>query len=238
MDEMLRFFDAALADNRLTRTEVNALRQCLEEADPDFDDLNVLRAKLFGLVGEKLSATNYRDLFAWLEEALKLLMRQLKPSGAETVSACCFSPGVDCRDAIVTRIRRARRLIRICVFTISDDVISREIQAAYERGVSVAIVTDNDKTADLGSDVARLANAGISVFIDRTSNHMHHKFAVIDHQWVLSGSFNWTRSATAYNHENLIVTNDKGLVVAFDDAFERLLKEMIPFESHHSKRRE
>jgi len=51
---------------------------------------------------------------------------------------------------------------------------------------------------------------------------MHHKFAVYDDARLLSGSYNWTRSAANYNQENLVVTSDRAIVERFGSEFERL----------------
>ncbi len=226
MEEIVDFFNAAMDDNQLTRSEGKALRECLRAENPGFRELNVLRAQLFDLVGKKQTPQNHRELLGFLEEAVKLMMQQLKPGADAVVSRCYFSPGNHCRNAVNERIRKARERIRICVFTISDDAISQEIIAAHERGVKVEVMTDNDKMDDEGSDVWRLKKAGITVYIDRTPNHMHHKFAVVDSFWLLSGSFNWTRSASRYNQENVLVTNDRAAVAAYEKEFERLIPQM------------
>ena len=116
----------------------------------------------------------------------------------------------------------ARNTADLCVFTITDDRISSSILAAHARGVRVRIITDNDKAHDLGSDIERLAAAGIAVRIDRTPFHMHHKFAIIDGRRLLNGSYNWTRGAARDNQENLIVCDDARLVAAFQQEFEQL----------------
>jgi phosphatidylserine/phosphatidylglycerophosphate/cardiolipin synthase-like enzyme len=56
--------------------------------------------------------------------------------------------------------------------------------------------------------------------------HMHHKFAVFDRKRLMTGSFNWTRSASEDNEENLIVTPDANLVAAFSARFEALWSRM------------
>ncbi|HEY0817614.1 MAG TPA: phospholipase D-like domain-containing protein, partial [Rhizobacter sp.] len=71
-------------------------------------------------------------------------------------------------------------------------------------------------------DVALLRQRGVPVVVDRTSAHMHHKFALIDETWLLNGSYNWTRSACEHNEENLIVSNDPGLVRSFQAQFDSL----------------
>ncbi|GAB3822045.1 phospholipase D-like domain-containing protein [Pontibacter rugosus] len=141
-----------------------------------------------------------------------------------------FSPGGDCLHAILESINNASHSLKICVFTISDDRISRAIQEAHRRGVKVKIITDNEKLYDLGSDIRSLAEAGLPIRVDITHNHMHHKFAIIDNQAILTGSYNWTRSAANYNHENVLITHDRDTVLAYRKQFDLLWEEMVPFE--------
>jgi phosphatidylserine/phosphatidylglycerophosphate/cardiolipin synthase-like enzyme len=91
--------------------------------------------------------------------------------------------------------------------------------------VAVRIITDNDKAFDRGSDVERLARSGIDVCVDRTSHHMHHKFAIFDRKRLLTGSYNWTRSAASSNEENFIIVDNPRLRSSFQDEFDRLWKE-------------
>lgn len=36
---------------------------------------------------------------------------------------------------------------------------------------------------------------------------MHHKFAIVDDEILINGSFNWTEQATFGNWENVIITS-------------------------------
>ena len=128
----------------------------------------------------------------------------------------------DMANAIVAQLRAARRSVDICVFTLSDDRISREVLAAHQRGVAVRLLTDNDKEFDRGSDIASLRDAGVPTRVDRTDAHMHHKFAIFDGTWLLNGSYNWTRSACEHNEENLVLSNEPDLVARFTQEFEAL----------------
>jgi len=136
-------------------------------------------------------------------------------------SQAYFSP----RDHVVHHIVRALDATHdradLAVFTITDDRISKPILNAHARGVKLRIISDNDKSNDLGSDIERFARAGIAVRIDRTPVHMHHKFAIFDGKLVLTGSYNWTRSANDENAENIVLSDDPDLLRAFADEFER-----------------
>lgn len=51
---------------------------------------------------------------------------------------------------------------------------------------------------------------------------MHHKFVVIDNNILITGSTNWTMAAFFGNFENLMVTNESGLVEPFINEFENI----------------
>lgn len=144
-----------------------------------------------------------------------------------STSEAYFSPGVDCRDAIHSAIDGATRHLDVCVFTITDDYLAKALAAAHRRGVAVRIITDNDKGHDPGSDIERLENLGISVRIDRTEYHMHHKFAIVDKRTLLNGSYNWTRGAFSYNQENVVVSREPTLVAAFQRTFDELWRQFL-----------
>ena len=133
-----------------------------------------------------------------------------------------FSPGPDCRMAIEQAMETALDELLICVFTISDDRLSDAIQRAHRNGLTVRVLSDNDKMHDRGNLLERLADSGVNVRIDRSPEHMHHKFMVVDGRTVLTGSYNWTRSAETRNEENLVVLDDPVLAGRFAEEFERI----------------
>ena len=142
-----------------------------------------------------------------------------------------FSPGPNCRIAIEQAMETALSELLICVFTISDDRLSDAIMAAHRSGLTVRVISDNDKMHDRGSDVERLSQAGVDVRIDCSPEHMHHKFMVIDGRTVMTGSYNWTRSAETRNEENIIAVDDPQLATRFSEEFERIWKLSEPASS-------
>ncbi|MHC5539469.1 phospholipase D-like domain-containing protein, partial [Singulisphaera rosea] len=79
---------------------------------------------------------------------------------------------------------------------------------------------------DLGSDIGRFEEAGMAVRVDHSPFHMHHKFALVDFEILLTGSYNWTRGAARDNAENLIVTTEARLVSSFMAHFDRIWKSL------------
>jgi phosphatidylserine/phosphatidylglycerophosphate/cardiolipin synthase-like enzyme len=219
-DEMEALLRSMLDDHRLSRAERRALRDLVDERGLDDQRLGVFRAKVFDLAREQLGPEQ-GFVVDWLEDAIKALLprEQAEP---EPRFEARFSPGLQCLRAIVGEFENVRTSADICVFTITDDRIVEAMVKAHRRGVAVRVITDDDKSQDLGSDVERLGRAGIDVRMDDTPNHMHHKFAVFDNKRVLTGSYNWTRSAADRNHENIVLSDDAELVLAFGKTFERL----------------
>ncbi len=203
-------------DQRLTRGERRALAQLV--ASPPELRLRV-RRRSFELARRFAADAAIDVVLEWLEAVQKALAEERAPADAAPRSEAHFAP----RDAIFQRIVRAfdnaRDSADLAVFTITDDRITRAIIAAHHRGVKVRIVSDNDKANDLGSDIERLARAGLAVRIDRSPVHMHHKFAIFDRALLLTGSYNWTRSAAEENAENVLITADADLVAAFASEF-------------------
>ena len=59
-----------------------------------------------------------------------------------------FSPGDDCMNDIIEQIQSAAKFLDICVFTISDNRISDELIKAYNNGIEIRIISDNEKMND------------------------------------------------------------------------------------------
>jgi len=220
IEDILGMLAGGIADGQLSDDERRELAGVLQASSLRDEDLRRLRNHSFALVRERLSDPLQLALLKWLEGVIRTL--DGRPQAAAIVQEAAFSPGMECLQAIQRCLRGARETADICVFTLSDDRISEEVMAAHRRGVKVRIVTDNDKEYDAGSDISRLRDAGIPLAVDRTSAHMHHKFAIFDGRKLLNGSYNWTRSAGQYNEENLVISNDSRLVEQFSAQFETL----------------
>ena len=146
--------------------------------------------------------------------------RQAAPASSDTSRGrAYFSPGVSCLEAICEQIKAARHTLEICVFTITDNRITTVIEDAIKRRINVRIISDDMKSGDRGSDVGRLSEGGADVRIDRSPNHMHHKFAIVDNKTLITGSYNWTRSAAESNEENIVVLQESQLTKKFQQEF-------------------
>jgi phosphatidylserine/phosphatidylglycerophosphate/cardiolipin synthase-like enzyme len=210
-----------LADHKLSGSEKQALTGFAQKFIDTDQERNVARSRVFETARRAATDDEARRVLTWVEDALKALAPG-HAAGGVAPSEACFSPGDGCLRMIVGRFAAARRTADLCVFTITDDRITRALLDAHRRGVRVRLVTDNDKVFDRGSDVEEIAAAGVPVKVDRTPFHMHHKFALFDGARLLNGSYNWTRGAANDNEENLIDTGDPRLLAAFQRQFDEL----------------
>ncbi|MCP3144723.1 phospholipase D-like domain-containing protein [Pyxidicoccus xibeiensis] len=209
-----------LDDRRLTPTERQALQAVLMERRAGEALLTLFRSRAFALARASVKEPRSREVITWLEETVEALHA---PRTAEmSRMEAHFTPGDGPLNAIIKQVQDARGSIDVCVYTVTDDRITRALLEAHRNGVRLRVVGDDDKALDAGSDMHRLRDAGVPVRLDRSEAHMHHKFAVFDRLRLVTGSYNWTRSAAEHNHENILVSDDARLVQPFSRAFDAL----------------
>lgn len=209
-----------LEDERLSRSEAQALKQVAGDLAGDVPALSYLRNRAFDIAAEQVHETP-QAVVAWLKRVDGILDRARGSATSPPIDRVAFSPGDDCRRLIRETLRGARRSVDVCMYTITDDRITRTLFETQKRGIDVRVLTDDLKQDDAGSDIDALRRAGIDVRTDTSDDHMHHKFAVVDAVWLVNGSFNWTRSA-GKNYENVHVTNAQQVVRPYQAEFERL----------------
>jgi mitochondrial cardiolipin hydrolase len=225
MEHILHALRESLEDEFLSKAERRNLKTLIGDSPLTAQELSVLRSKMYELAQERINDKNYKFIMEWVKNVNNTLISQPDSSTADAY----FSPGDACRSIITSQINTASQNLRICVFTISDDVITNSIATAHKKGVTVQIITDNDKLHDEGSDINYLSALGIPIKTDTTPNHMHHKFMVVDDRALLTGSYNWTRSAALYNHENVLFTTEGRVIRSYLKEFSQLWKVMVDF---------
>ncbi len=116
-----------------------------------------------------------------------------------------FSPRGGATEAIVRELSGARRQVLINAYSFTSPDIQKAVVQAHSRGVEVRAILDESQETANYSSAAFLVNAGIPVLIDHKHAIAHSKIMVIDQATIITGSFNFTRSAEEKNAENLLV---------------------------------
>ena len=133
----------------------------------------------------------------------------------------CFTPGDNCADRIVSTIGAARQEVLVQAYSFTSPPIAQALEAANQRGVRVRIVVDDSQLTERYSQADEAARAGLEVWVDDPSGIAHNKVMVIDRELVITGSFNFSRSAQERNVENLLVIRDPVLAAQYAENWEK-----------------
>lgn len=129
----------------------------------------------------------------------------------------CFTPGENCEDRVVQIIGEAKKQILIQAYGFTSTPILSAVKAAHDRGVEIMVILDKSNDRGHYSAATYLTNADIPVWIDLTPGIAHNKVMVVDHQTVITGSYNFTKSALMRNAENLLVVFNAPVAHRFED---------------------
>jgi len=142
--------------------------------------------------------------------ALPAAAKQARTQGDLAHVAVAFTPGDDIASLIARHIAAAQRSVRMQAYLFTDPRIARALFAARRRGVDVAVIGDAAQQASGGLPwLAPLARAGAHVYLDAGFAAAHEKIVIVDGELpgaaIITGSYNFTRSAQARNAENVVV---------------------------------
>ena len=133
-----------------------------------------------------------------------------------------FSPNGGCQETVLSVISSARHTIDIAMYEFTSKDIAQALVKAQKHGVKIRIALDAAQIKDHFSKSRFLSKKGIDVKFHMGPGLLHDKFAVIDDEKVLTGSFNWTTSAEKKNAENLLVITDKEIAQKYTKQFKHL----------------
>jgi phosphatidylserine/phosphatidylglycerophosphate/cardiolipin synthase-like enzyme len=125
----------------------------------------------------------------------------------------CFTPGEKCTDLIVKQIDEAKKSIYIQAYGFTSQPIIEAVANAKNRGLVVKIILDKvNETEQQGNGAKYLRSKNIEVLIDNKVAIAHNKIMVIDERNIITGSFNFTKSAQDRNAENVLIILDDSTV--------------------------
>jgi phosphatidylserine/phosphatidylglycerophosphate/cardiolipin synthase-like enzyme len=153
------------------------------------------------------------------------------PSAPTTPSAVtvCFTPGGNCTDAIVKALGEAQRTILVQAYSFTSAPIAKALLDAHKRGVQVQVILDKSQRTEKYSSADFLANQGMPTMIDANHAIAHNKVMLIDGEWVITGSFNFTKAAQEKNAENLLIIRDPALAAQYTQNWEAHRQHSQPY---------
>ena len=107
-------------------------------------------------------------------------------------------------------IKNSKTNIDIAIYNFGHKKFAKLLKKADKRGVKVKIFYSK-------KDV-KLDNISTKI----TDRKLHTKIAIFDKRTVVFGSANWTKKSFKDNYEVLYITDDKKILLEFNDFFETL----------------
>ena len=130
-----------------------------------------------------------------------------------------FSPKDSSAIRIIELVKNAKKYIYIPAFLITHKEISNELINAKNRGVDVRVIIDANSTNTRNTKHAQLRSNGILLKTENYAGKLHSKSMIIDDEYVITGSMNFSNSGENKNDENLLIIKDKKIAVSYRNFF-------------------
>lgn len=111
-----------------------------------------------------------------------------------------FAPDDDCEAALLAFVASATHTVRIADYSFNLESLTDTLIRQHAAGLDVQLVLDRSQAAGSSERpiVAELRAAGVPLVVGTSDRHriMHNKFVIVDDVAVLSGSYNFTHTAS------------------------------------------
>ena len=163
--------------------------------------------------------------------------------GNSTVSVYFSPQDKQIAHALIPLIRNSKQYIYVPAFIITHNQFKNELIAAKNRGIDVKIILDATSTNKIHSATNELKKSNIPVKIENYAGKVHSKTVIIDDEYVVVGSTNFSSSGENKNDENMLIIKNNKLAEMYKDFFlylwnkipEKYLKYNISAESKESQ---
>ncbi len=154
--------------------------------------------------------------------SIALSVEKQKASQAEVTAA--FNN--DCKKLLILNIKKASKTIYGAIYTFTNKDIAQAFITQANKNVQIYLKIDKEQakfnyTKRLIS-MMRKVGIKITLIAMKKSDYMHNKFAIIDKQIVITGSFNWTINASRDNYENIVAIQSKEIADQYIKEWDKL----------------
>lgn len=134
-----------------------------------------------------------------------------------------FSPSDNTSTAIERSVRSADENLMLALLTFTYNSLGTAVVDEHFQGTDVRVLLENG--TDQGSEYEYLESRDVQVFIEGSSDQLHHKYGIVDEgasdPLVITGSHNWTNSAESRNDENALIIHSANIANIFRQEFEK-----------------
>lgn len=129
-------------------------------------------------------------------------------------------------EAIISVIDSADKYVYFAIYFFTLDDIADALIRAKQRGLIVWGLMDKQASRESNKNIfEKLVGAGIAVETQKHPEGIMHIKAIVTDKAYVSGSYNWTRSATNVNDEVLEIGTNKSVHDQYFKILKRLLLE-------------
>jgi len=140
-----------------------------------------------------------------------------------------FSPRQGCTDLMVKHIQHAQSTIYAACYCFTSDRIATALIQAHQRGVKVCLLGCRSQKSVKSGKLEMIYDYGIPIRMARRVRIMHNKVLIIDGKHLLTGSFNFTKSAEESNAENLLAIYSPKLCNIYERNWQQLWQNAKPY---------
>ena len=134
-----------------------------------------------------------------------------------------FSPmDLSIQKVLIPLINNAKKYIYMPVFLITDYRLSQALVSAKGRGVDVRVIVDATNASGKYSKHKFLRENGILVKTENYAGKLHSKSIIIDDEYTVIGSMNFSKSGESRNDENLILLKNSEIAIFYKKFFNYL----------------
>ena len=134
-----------------------------------------------------------------------------------------FAPEADEISALIAEIEGAAQSIRFMTFVFSlEELAEAMLSQAVTQGVTVEGIFENRNSIASWSQLPALHCAGAAIRQDGNPYVLHHKVIIIDDHTVITGSFNFSRSAATNNDENIVIVRHAAIADLYLQEWRRM----------------
>lgn len=136
--------------------------------------------------------------FSWWQSV------QAQPQPAE-ILAIYFTPPAGAASGLIKQMDGAKKSIRVMAYGFTATNLAEALVRAKRRGAEVTLIQDEKSAQNNRETLPILLAAGIEVRSDGKHAIQHNKVMLIDDDIVITGSYNFTKSAEKRNAENILI---------------------------------
>jgi len=136
-----------------------------------------------------------------------------------------FSPDTNFENKLISLVKNAKHSLYFLAFAFTNQKLADALVEAKARGVEVKGVFDKSQNKyQKYSQYDFMKKHSLNVKLDKNKFKLHSKVLIVDEKIVVTGSYNFTKTANSKNAENSIVIYSDAIAKKYVKNFEYIFK--------------